>query len=331
MKSHGINIHEPSHLSEHNSSVGFTEEGDGRRREETGMGEGLSWQRHGEPITQQAHLSSLFLWIRCDVHRGLLFEPWTHPAKLHHLLPHMWAGGRGGKAYTHTQTPTSHIFPGDYNCGLTWEGFQHSIVPGVSDCLWWCERHLWLHTQDVRRLQPATKQAAKACKSQKRWSALCLCCKHPPFCVLSHECSNLPIVAKAQGFRCCSFMWKGFQASAMPEQRTILQALAEPLLFLSSCARVGKTRTCMAMDRFMKTDWLRCFGDTRTSRCQQDHFSFPLSHSSRLKKKKKKGTEGMCETCNHGYPLALSLVTRYRWKTPVVVVDQLWGKAVNLV
>lgn len=65
MKSHGINIHEPSHLSEHNSSVGFTVEleGDGRRREEMGrrMGEGLSWLLHGEPIAQQVHLSFLFL------------------------------------------------------------------------------------------------------------------------------------------------------------------------------------------------------------------------------------------------------------------------------
>lgn len=34
----------------------------------------------------------------------------------------------------------------------------------------------------------------------------------------------------------------------------------------------------------------------------------------------------MCETCNHGYPLALSLVTRFGWKTPVVVLDQLFGK-----
>lgn len=34
----------------------------------------------------------------------------------------------------------------------------------------------------------------------------------------------------------------------------------------------------------------------------------------------------MCDTCNHGYPLALSLVTRYRWKTPVVVADQLRGE-----
>lgn len=44
------------------------------------------------------------------------------------------------------------------------------------------------------------------------------------------------------------------------------------------------------------------------------------------KKKKKKGTEGMCETCNHGYPSALSLVTPFGWKTPAVVVDQFWGK-----
>lgn len=34
--------------------------------------------------------------------------------------------------------------------------------------------------------------------------------------------------------------------------------------------------------------------------------------------------EGMCETCNHGYLLALSLVTRFRQKA--LVVDQLWAK-----
>lgn len=66
MKSHRINIHEPSHLSEHNSSVGFTVELEGGWEKkggdrEAGWVRGLSWQLHGEPIAQQVRLSFLFL------------------------------------------------------------------------------------------------------------------------------------------------------------------------------------------------------------------------------------------------------------------------------
>lgn len=90
MKSHYINIHEPSHLSEHNSSVSLAvHPGGGERkgrkegRWETGgigMGEGVA--------VAAVLLPSPFVKIRHDAHWGLLFEPWTHPAKLHHLLQH---------------------------------------------------------------------------------------------------------------------------------------------------------------------------------------------------------------------------------------------------
>lgn len=162
--------------------------GDGRGREETGRQDGwggLSWQLHGEPITQQVHLSLLLLWIRCDVHRGLLFEPWTHPAKLHHLLPHMRAGAR---THTHTtQKPQLHTFSQAATAVRpTWEDFQHNIIPGVSDCLWWCELHPWLQTQDVKGSNRQQKQVAKAYISQKSASSLCSRCRDPPFCMFSY-------------------------------------------------------------------------------------------------------------------------------------------------
>lgn len=81
MKSQNINIHEPSHLSERDSSVscgtgGEEEEEEGRKkegREETEggrMGEGLPWQPDREPIKRQVRLSFPFVRIRRDALRG---------------------------------------------------------------------------------------------------------------------------------------------------------------------------------------------------------------------------------------------------------------------
>lgn len=120
-------------------------------------------------------------------------------------------------------------------------------------------------------------------------------------------------------------MYRAFSPSTMPEQRTILQAWLSLFCSCPSVPHVGKTSMCMAMDWFMKTGWMRSINDTRTSRCQhQDHFS--LSSPLALQSLGKLGMERMCETCNHGYLLALSLVTRFRQKTLAVVVDQLWSK-----
>lgn len=167
MKSHGINIHEPSHLSERNSFESWAVEPEGEDLrggggEETGRQDW--WGVAVAAVSSQSNgglcLSFLVVRIRRDALWGLLFEPWTHPTKLHHLLQH---------THTHTHTTNfTHQLPGEYCWGADLRGFSppqyHSWCLTLS--LVRCALGLWLQTQVVEGTQLETTNNKELQKSR---------------------------------------------------------------------------------------------------------------------------------------------------------------------